>query len=109
MAADLFSKEGWSVERLFDRSHDELVAETAACDPFLVGVSASGKHALESLSRLVIALRMNSPQYLIFVGGNIVQLAEPEIEAMGVDGMAADIDGAKQVISSMWERAQAAA
>lgn len=109
MAADLFGKDGWTVELRVGLSHDELLAATESCDPFLVGVSAGGKHALEGLARLVLALQMKSPKTLVFVGGNIVQCARKEVEAMGVDGMAADMDGAGRVIASLWERARVAA
>lgn len=106
MAADLFRKDGWTIDLKIGRSHDELVAEIEHSGTRLIGISAGGTHAFTALSRLVIALRISNPHAAIFVGGNVVQDAPDAVSLIGVDGMAGDIKAAKAVMAALWDEGQ---
>jgi len=103
MATDLFRENGWDINLKIARSHDDLVDEISACNASIIGLSASGDHSIEALSRLVIALRLSNPHANIFVSGSIVQEANETVGLMGVDGMAADIEEAQELMSSFLE------
>jgi methanogenic corrinoid protein MtbC1 len=100
MAADLFRKDGWDIQLLVGRTHDELVAEITASEVVIIGLTASSDRILEALSKLVIALRINNPSVTIFVGGNIVAELHDTVSLLDVDGLAADFQTAKDFMES---------
>lgn len=95
MAADLMRKEGWNIDLCTGLDHDRLVAKIEASTSSVIGLSAAGEHSLDALSRLVIALHVVCPQIPIIVSGAKIDAMRPDIELMGVDGIASDIDEAK--------------
>jgi methanogenic corrinoid protein MtbC1 len=103
MASDLFRKNGWDINLKVALSHEELVDEISRSKASIIGLSASGDHSIEALSRLVIALRLSNPHANIFVSGSIVQEANETVGLMGVDGMASDIEEARELMSSFLE------
>ena len=102
MAADLFRRDGWDITLKLGLSHDELVAHMEGSDAVLFGVSAAGEHSIRALSQLVIALRISNPNTKIFVSGNAITEAADKISLMGLDGVAADIQTARDVMASLW-------
>lgn len=98
MAADLFRKDGWDIELLIGKGHDQLVSDICRTDMVLIGLSASGERTLEALSKLVIALRIKKPELKIFVSGHIVDTCEDTVSLMDIDGMAADYETAKHLL-----------
>ena len=102
MAADLFRQDGWRIELLTNRDHDELVAEIVAAEAGLIGLSASGANALDALTRLVLAIRIERPCAAIFVGGHIVAEAGDKLALLDIEGMAADLNGARAVLDRLW-------
>lgn len=105
MAADLFRKHGWEIELKIDRTHDELVEEISGSDAVIVGISAGGSHAVEALSKLIIALRISTPRARIFVSGHIVEEAKDAVELMDADGIVTGVDDAEAVMERVWDRA----
>ena len=103
MAADLFRRDGWDVNLRLGVTHDELIDDVRASEPILIGVSAAGLHSVQALSQLVIALRISNPAARIVVSGNAVNEASETIALMGVDGMANDIQTARQLFTKLWE------
>lgn len=100
MAADLFRKDGWDIELMIGKSHDELIADITTSDMVVIGLSASGERMLEALSKLVIALRIKKPTLKIFVSGHIVAEHADTVALMDIDGMAADYETAKYLLES---------
>ena len=103
MAADLFRKEGWEIDLIIDKPHDELVDEVSQSRAIIIGISAGGEHAVEALSKLMIALRISNPNAWIFVSGNIVDEARDAIELMDPDGMVTTIEDAKKILNGIWD------
>lgn len=103
MAADLFRKEGWEIDLLIDKSHDELVETISQSDAIIIGISAGGEHAVEPLSKLIIALRISNPKARIFISGNIVDDAREAIDLMGADGVVTDVEDAKRIMKAAWD------
>ncbi len=104
MAADLFRKEGWDIELMTGRTHDELVAEVAQSKTQIIGISAAGAHSVKPLSQLVIALRISNPGASIIVSGNVLEKEEETVGLMGVDGMTNDIAVAKDLLATFWNQ-----
>lgn len=100
MAADLLRKDGWDIDLKVGKSHDELVTEIAQSEMILIGLSAASDRNIEALSKLIIALRIRTPQVKIFVSGHIVADREETIALMDVDGFAADFHSARRLLEA---------
>ncbi|SMX23139.1 cobalamin B12-binding domain-containing protein [Boseongicola aestuarii] len=102
MAADLFRQDGWDINLKLGLTHEELLKHVEGSDAVLVGVSAAGEHSIRALSQLVVALRISNPNTKLFVSGNVVVKASEQIALMGLDGTAADIKTAREVMAKLW-------
>ncbi len=100
MAADLFRKDGWDIDLLIGRAHDELVFDISRSDVVVVGLSARSERTLEALSKIVIALRIKNPKLALFVSGSVVEEHKDTVELMDVDGMASDYQSAKDMLEA---------
>lgn len=108
MAADFFRKDGWDIALKVGMDHDELVAEIGKTPVGILGLSVSGKHSIEALSRLVVALNICSPSLIILVGGSNVSELRPILDLLGLDIIAPSIEDAKMQMTTLYE-AQATA
>lgn len=104
MAADMFRKDGWDIDLKVGLDHDELVAEIEKNPRGIVGLSISGVHSLEPLSRLIVALNISCPQSRVFVSGPDVNDMRPTLDLMGLDGIADSIDEAKVLVADIWDK-----
>lgn len=107
MAADLFRDDGWEIALKIGLSEAELVAEIKKLPRCIVGLSIGGRHSLDRLSGLVEALHRHCPQAAIVVSGQDIDELRPRLSAMGLDGVAAEINEAKEHISALWDREMA--
>ncbi|WP_297772952.1 cobalamin-dependent protein [uncultured Roseovarius sp.] len=103
MAADLFRGDGWDIALKVGLSQDELVAEIAKLPRCIVGLSIGGRHSLDRLSSLVEALHRQCPQAAIVVSGQDIEEIRPHLAAMGLDGVATEINEAREHISALWD------
>lgn len=104
MAADLFRKNGWTIDLMIGRSHDELVEEIDQSHHYLIGLSSAGRHSAAEMAKLVIALRISKPTAFIMVSGQIVNDAEDIVSVLGADGVANDFQTAQAVLEGFWNR-----
>ncbi|WP_193743428.1 cobalamin-dependent protein [Tateyamaria sp. ANG-S1] len=104
MAADLFRREGWDVTLLIGKTHDELMTEIGQSRSIVIGMSAAGGHALDALSKLVVALRLEKPEAALFVSGQILETDAETVALMDIDGMAHDFETAQALIECHWDR-----
>ncbi|WP_435229956.1 B12-binding domain-containing protein [Pseudopelagicola sp. nBUS_20] len=102
MAADFFRKEGWQIALKVGMDHDQLVAEIKQAPTGIVGLSISGEHSIEALSRLVVALRITCPHAKLIVSGSNVEEVEPILSLMGLDVIAASVEDAQEQMTAMW-------
>lgn len=102
MAADLFRKEGWEIALKVGLDHDQLVAEIEKAPIGIVGLSISGEHSIEALSRLVVALHISCPHAILLVSGSNVEDVRPLLNLMGLDAIAATVDEAKTQMDTLW-------
>ncbi len=107
MAADLFRGDGWEIALKIGLSQEELVAEIEKLPRCIVGLSIGGRHSLDKLSGLVEALHTHCPQAAIVVSGQGIEDIRPRLSAMGLDGVAGEINEAKEHISALWDREMA--
>ncbi|MBY5935374.1 cobalamin-dependent protein [Tateyamaria omphalii] len=107
MAADLFRRDGWDVTLLIGKSHEELVAEIGESHSIVIGISAAGGHALDALSKLVVALRLEKPDAALFVSGQILETDADTVSLMDIDGMAHDFETAQALIECHWDKVSA--
>lgn len=107
MAADLFRDDGWEIALKIGLSEEELVAEIKTLPRCIVGLSIGGRHSLDRLSGLVEALHKQCPQTAIVVSGQDIEDLRPRLAAMGLDGVAGEINEAKEHISALWDREMA--
>lgn len=103
MAADIFRKNGWEIALKVGLDHDQLVAEIEQAPTSIVGLSISGEHSIDALSRLVVALHIACPHAMIVVGGANVNEVQPVLSLMGLDGIAATVEDAEAQITSLWD------
>ena len=104
MAADLFIKDGWDVNVIVGKDHQELVDEIADSQCRIIGLSAAGGHSIAALARVVVALRVSNPSAGLFLGGQITHEAADEVALMGFDGIMSDIPTALAMMDSYRER-----
>lgn len=102
MAADIFRKEGWEIALKVGMDHDQLVAEIAQAPAGIVGLSISGRHSIEALSRLVVALHISCPHAMIVVSGQNINDVRPVLSLMGLDDVASTLDEARDQFGTLW-------
>lgn len=102
MAADLFRQRGWQIDVEVGLDHDSLIARIISSRHRLIGVSAGGLHALPTLARLILALRVSVPGVRILVSGNIVAEATDSLRLMQPDAMTEDFDEAFAALERLW-------
>jgi MerR family transcriptional regulator, light-induced transcriptional regulator len=103
MAAELFREDGWEIVLKIGLEHDELVSEIESRPGSIVGLSIAGKHSLDALSRLVVALHISCPQSALLVCGQDIGELRPCLAWMGLDCIATDINEAKEKLSMLWD------
>lgn len=103
MAADLFRKAGWEITLLVGLDHDALVSEIEQFPSGIVGLSISGEHSIEALSRLVVAVHINAPHVSLLVSGQNIDAVKPVLDLMGLAAVTADIEDAKTQMNDLWE------
>lgn len=104
MAADLFRKDGWDIDLQVGLDHDALIARIEQNPSGIVGLSISGEHSIDALSRLVVALHICCPHAILFVSGQNIDEARPLLALMGLHGIAATVDDAKEQLSTLWRQ-----
>jgi methanogenic corrinoid protein MtbC1 len=102
MAADLFRKDGWSVDLQVSLDHDALVNHIAASRQVLIGLSAAGEHALPGLAKLLLAIRVCAPEAMVLISGNIVNDCAEQIALMDFDAVCSDFGEAKSWADALW-------
>lgn len=103
MAADIFRKNGWDISLKTGLDHDELVATIEKTPTAIVGLSISGEHSIDALSRLVVALHICCPYAMIVVNGSNVDDVRPVLSLMGVDAIATTLEEAQEKLDALWE------
>jgi methanogenic corrinoid protein MtbC1 len=103
MAADLFRKNGWEIDLKRDLDHDMIIHHTKTSGVPLIGLSASGDHALVPLARLVIALRISAPDASIMVSGAILASSYEGVKEMGIDIIPSSMDDALTKARGQWD------
>ena len=94
MAADMARDHGWDVELLVGHSHDELARVLTQRVTPVIGLSASTKHSLPALVKLIVALRISNPCTKIMICGQIAILNLNLDGITGADAIATDFDSA---------------
>lgn len=94
MAADFFRKDGWDIDLLVGRTHDELVDLVSETKASLLGLSVSGEHAIPALSKLVIGIHVCRPEMPILISGQSIEDLHGQIALLGVDGITGSVDAA---------------
>ena len=103
MAADMFRKDGWDISLKVGMDHEQLVAEIEQAPTSIVGLSISGEHSIQALSRLVVALHIACPHAILVVSGSNVEEVEPTLALMGLDGIAANVEEAQELMTALWD------
>ena len=104
MATDIFRKDGWEIDLKVGLDHNSLVDQIERQPSGIIGLSIGGKHSMEPLSKLVVALNICCPNSLILVCGQDVEHSKPVLQLMGLDAIAETFDEAKQKMAELWDR-----
>lgn len=104
MATDIFRKDGWEIDLKVGLDHNSLVDQIERQPSGIIGLSIGGKHTMEPLSKLVVALNICCPNSLILVCGQDVEHSKPVLQLMGLDAIAETFDEAKQKMAELWDR-----
>ncbi len=94
MAADMFTRAGWTITLLTNRDHATLVRDISDTGVVLIGLSAGTRRSLVSLVRLIVALRVARPSCRILVSGQVTKLGIDLAGAAGADAVAEDVHSA---------------
>ena len=94
MARDLARERGWDIELLLGLDHEALVNRLEHSQPRVIGLSASGKRSLPALTRLIVALRIGTPNARIVVCGQIAATNLALVGVTGADAATADFNAA---------------
>jgi len=105
MAADLFRRDGWTIDLQLDKNHAELADYISSSQHFVVGLSAGGVRALGALLKLVLAIRLDAPSTRIVVSGNIVSEAAEHLELMDIDATFSTLEAAQDWANATWDAA----
>lgn len=103
MASDLLRADGWTIDLAIGETHEQLIERIAETQPVIIGLSAAGEHAMPGLAKLVMAVRICTPDASIFVGGHIVDGYADLIQLSGVDAMAVEYDESRAALQHLWE------
>ncbi|WP_333713339.1 cobalamin B12-binding domain-containing protein [Yoonia sp.] len=94
IATDIFRRNNWEIDMMVGLDHDTLVDRADNRHYRAIVLVANSENLIESLTRLVLALRISHPLAFIVVAGNIVDL-HPDIEMLvGADDVIKDIETA---------------
>ena len=104
MATDIFRKDGWEIDLKVGLDHNSLVDQIERQPSGIIGLSIGGKHSMEPLSKLVVALNICCPHSLILVCGQDVEHSKPVLQLMGLDAIAETFHEAKQKMAELWDR-----
>ncbi|WP_371227448.1 cobalamin B12-binding domain-containing protein [Roseovarius sp. 2305UL8-3] len=104
MAADIFRKNGWEITLKVGLDHDTLVSELEQTPSSIIGLSIGGRHSIDALSRLIVALHICCPNAPLVVCGQGIRSIKPILSLMGVDGIACDIEEAKHQMTELWDQ-----
>lgn len=94
IAAEFLRSRGWEIVLRPGCDQGDLLADIAALDPWVVGLSASPSTSMVSLGRLIAALRIRHPHTRILIGGSIAAEEEAILKLIGADAVATDLDSA---------------
>lgn len=101
MAADLFADRGWSVRIVHEPAHRPLLEALRVDQSPVIGLSASGKHSLEPLIRLIVALKVARPTARVIVGGMIVNNQPRALRRLEPDGLVGDMATAQALLDRL--------
>ncbi|WP_199200452.1 cobalamin B12-binding domain-containing protein [Alkalicaulis satelles] len=65
LAAEIFREAGWSIDLLTGAGHQAILDRITRTRPYLIGLSLSSDRSLAALVRLVVSIRLVSPQAVI--------------------------------------------
>ncbi len=94
MARDLARERGWDIDLLVGLDHEALVERLEQSQPLVIGLSASGKRSFPALTRLIVALRIGTPNARILVCGQIATTNLALVGVTGADAATADFNAA---------------
>ncbi|MCR9125145.1 MAG: cobalamin-dependent protein [Rhodobacteraceae bacterium] len=101
MVADLFRHDGWQIDLLLCRTHEELICELSKIDYGLLGISVATRGDLAGATRLASAVRVTAPHVRILLSGAIVQI-EPDIARLcDADAVATDFESARRELEEL--------
>lgn len=104
MAADMFRKDGWEVLCFYGMDHDQLVSRIEKTRVDAIGLSISGAHSIDALSRLVVALHVCCPNTPIVLSGHNIESLASKLKWMELDGVTSDIHVAKTKLNSLFNK-----
>lgn len=99
IAADLFRDAGWEIDLQIALDHDGLVDHVERTRPTIIGLSLTTERRLGDLVRLVVALRIVTPQVLIGVApgaaldpGQVAGLVDLDLVFRDAPGACAELE-----------------
>ena len=104
MAAEIFRMDGWEITLKIGYDQDALVSHIEQLPRCIVGLSIGGEHSLRALERLTIAFGRRCSQASTVICGQDIEAIRPKISSMDISEIGGDIEEAKIVISSLWDR-----
>ncbi|PUB19102.1 cobalamin B12-binding domain-containing protein [Yoonia sediminilitoris] len=101
MAADLFRRDGLDVDMSVGLPHDELIEQCEGRNYRVIILVANSDRRIDSMARLVVALRITQPLTRLVVAGNILTENPNLLELVGADDEMPDILTAVPMLRNM--------
>ncbi|MEJ8560299.1 cobalamin-binding protein [Yoonia sp. GPGPB17] len=103
IATDVFRREGWDVDMMVGLGHEMLVDQSDQRNYRAIVLVANSDDMIESLTRLVLAIRISHPLAHLVVAGNILDHHPDILELVGADAMIKDIETAVSALRHVIE------
>lgn len=105
MAADIFRREGWHIDLKVGHDDKELVESIDWSSTCLIGLSYSGVHSLQPLTRLMLAIRLNGPAVETIVCGHHINTVKEVADIAGVSACSDNVEDALSQMNRLWDTA----
>lgn len=103
IATDVFRREGWDVDMMAGLEHDALVDQAERRSYQAIVLVANSDKMIETLTRLIVALRITQPLAHIVLAGNILDHYPDIVQVVGADAVMKDIDTAVATLRAIVE------
>lgn len=103
IATDTFRREGWDIDMMVGLDHAELITQSDQRVYSAIVLVANSDEMIDSLSRLVLSLRLSQPLAHVLIAGNILKHYPDISELVAADAVIDNIETAVETLRALLE------